>query len=834
MGGIVAATLAVGKAIATSKAYAAIKAAIDVVAVVLAGKSVYDYYKAKSVRPPPVNQSVTIRSGRAPALLVYGESIAAGVEAYVNSRRQSAGNDIFDLHVVIIHAFREEDKGGVDSIQAYYINGVKVGYPVGVNNFVNRHELGTAKAPNNSDPLNAMQLEWQRPGGVDHSNLDDYFREVLGTKTLTTFGKDLVFSAWRFERREASQHVYAAGPPDIIAQVRGCKIYDPTQDSTNSVPNAGNQRFTAPSTWRWDDNPALHVADYLTQYVGLTFNQIDWPSIRQAVTDCNTPVSIGTGTETESRWKCNITLSLADSHADNLQKILSTCGGRLTRIAGKYRLDVFKPLTVGTNLEVFKPEDIIGEVQYNTNAATRSRYNKVRGVYRSPDDVYEFVEFPEVSDTALRARDGQELVSEVQFDGVTSVTQAQRLATYLLADQGRDETITINVGWRGAKLAVGDFVWLEYPLLFGVTGNNNTQKLFRVESISLNASASPVQLTMREFDSTAFTDPAGGDYTGYRLGTPTITRLDPLPPYDFRAEPAGEGGVLFSWRRWFETDEAVLRISDTPNFSDNRLFSWGLVDNFYVPVPERKAIYGWVTTLRNGRESARNPNSDISTTFALPVDIFAASALFRSQPSLFAERLRYRGEFATGTRYRYNDVVSVTNATLLTTDLYRCINGYTSSASFTADTFDTVTEAMLHWTHLTPQIKQNLVFTQGGDPIGQNPSPEVTRLTAYLSFGMQTTQLDDRPYLYSIDLADEPAYANDIRSVRWFTSLKDSEVIEFDRSYSSGDSDARRTLIKWPGGTAPVNPVMIFCLIERNDGSYNVSVGLVSVFDTTP
>ena len=51
------------------------------------------------------------------------------------------------------------------------------------------------------------------------------------------------------------------GVPNVTVQVRGKKVYDQRQDSTNG--GSGSQRLATPSTYQWSDNPAICFQDYI-------------------------------------------------------------------------------------------------------------------------------------------------------------------------------------------------------------------------------------------------------------------------------------------------------------------------------------------------------------------------------------------------------------------------------------------------------------------------------------------------------------------------------------------------------------------------------------------
>ena len=74
-----------------------------------------------------------------------------------------------------------------------------------------------------------------------------------------------------------------SGVPQLTAQVRGKKVYDPRKDSTEG--GSGSHRFNDPSTYEWSDNPALCFLDYISNNEygkGLTASQLNLTTFSSA------------------------------------------------------------------------------------------------------------------------------------------------------------------------------------------------------------------------------------------------------------------------------------------------------------------------------------------------------------------------------------------------------------------------------------------------------------------------------------------------------------------------------------------------------------------------
>lgn len=98
---------------------------------------------------------------------------------------------------------------------------------------------------------------------------------------------------------------------------------------------------------RWTANSALLAAWWarlprVRGGCGRPWHLINWPSVSAAANVCDETINVkkrdGTGYEDIARYECNTVLSLEDSPADNLQKILSSMAGEFPFTAGQYQL----------------------------------------------------------------------------------------------------------------------------------------------------------------------------------------------------------------------------------------------------------------------------------------------------------------------------------------------------------------------------------------------------------------------------------------------------------------------------------------------------------------
>jgi hypothetical protein len=113
--------------------------------------------------------------------------------------------------------------------------------------------------------------------------------------------------------------VFANGLPNISAIVKGKKVYDPRQDSTNG--GSGSQRADTASTWLWSSNPALCTADYLRAACGATSSEIHWPTVISSANVCD-------------EWvQCQETLTISGITKANPAKVTTSTAHKL--VAGQ-------------------------------------------------------------------------------------------------------------------------------------------------------------------------------------------------------------------------------------------------------------------------------------------------------------------------------------------------------------------------------------------------------------------------------------------------------------------------------------------------------------------
>lgn len=540
--------------------------------------------------------SVMARSAVESRKIVYGQAQLSGPVVYNNL----SGNDGEYLWFVVALADHESD-----SLVSVYLDS---------------DEIPIADIGGGTGNGDVTASKWVG----DNSKEAVYIRHHLGSSTQTADSRLVSeFSDWTSNHRlrgvtyvivrllydKDTEEIWSKNgqPRDIKAVIKGKKIYDPRLDTTNG--GSGSHRYSDSTTWEWSDNPALCIADYLMEVMGVDpATGIDWASVSDAADDCDVSVAIPTSS-TETRFTCNGVISLGSSHKENLDKLLSSMDGRLTYSQGvwKVRASVWEASSVSLDAD-----DLAGDVQVRGSAPKSERFNKVRGVFIDPDRGYEVVEFPHVTSASYVTRDNSESISfDLELPMTNSATMAQRLA-YRQLEQG-DNQLVVELPLKkvGAKVAPGD--------VFDLTLDDFSwsAKTFRCVEWSRNRDGT-FRVVGREDESGDYTDPLEGEYAA--AGSAVITVPSDVVPAPSSLAASGEtAGIRLTWtnppsRLW---DWIDVYASADSSWSNASLVASVRSNEYFHPLNGSVTRYYWIRARRApASTSIRNPDSDTSSVTA--------------------------------------------------------------------------------------------------------------------------------------------------------------------------------------------------------------------------
>ena len=563
-----------------------------------------------------------IRSTLAPATLVYGETAVGGVVTYANVKRTTYDKD---LYILLSHCV-----GPIESIGDLYYEDTKItSSQINSSGRVISGKYGRS----NTESLVVRRDKLGSPLQQVQSRLSSVFGQDWTTNHR---GRGIASTLWRMRLHKTTVDLYQGTPANLRAVIKGVKVYDPRKDSTNG--GTGAHRFTTPSTWQWTDNPVLCTVDYLTRYVGIGSDRIDWAHVRAQAAICDVLVAIP-GNATEKRYRCDGALSLGAPHKENIAALLSSCLGKLVRVSGKWR--VYAGAYDSTAVP-FNESDIFGTIRLATARPKSERYNSLGGVYYSREHDYTQTDFPARTDATYKARDGREIAETLELPFVSRNTQAQRIAEKRLHIDAQKETIEIPCRWTGLKLTPMTRISLTYPRL------NYTNKIFRVIDLKVGSDEAPVTVIAQGDSAAAWADLAADDYHTEAGGTITLAEDQPAAPSSLVGTGAAKG-INWKWTLPDEPIDAVrLYTSSTANWSDATLSWEGLASSAFESLTGEAPRYAWVRTVYKGKESLRLPNSDTSSISASPLVALSANDTLNNDP-FFADP--HRNWFSLGTNH---------------------------------------------------------------------------------------------------------------------------------------------------------------------------------------
>lgn len=315
---------------------------------------------------------------------------------------------------------------------------------------------------------------------------------------IATLGAKLVYDADKFP----------LGLPNITAEIRGKKVYDPRTATT-----------------AYSTNAALCIRDYLTDNdygMGATDDEIDDDSFSDAADICDESITLSDGS-TEARYTINGAFNSGEQPKDILSKMLTSCGGMLSYVGGKWTLKVAEYRTPSITLT---EDDVVGQISVQGSQSRRDIFNAIKGTYSEPETLYQPASFPPVTNSTYEDQDNEKIWKDTQFPFTTSSAACQRLAKIDLEKSRQQIVVNLSCNLNAFALQPGDNVYLTFDR-YGWT-----QKVFEVIDWSFsfvdsdNGATPVVNLTLRETASGVYAW-ANGSETVVDLA-PNTTLPDPF------------------------------------------------------------------------------------------------------------------------------------------------------------------------------------------------------------------------------------------------------------------------------------------------------------------
>jgi hypothetical protein len=409
-------------------------------------------------------------------------------------------------------------------------------------------------------------------------------------------------------------------PSSFKFRVKGAKVYDPRLDTTNG--GSGTHRLDNATTWAWSPNPALCAADYMAGgtiandvatpvrrrgfAVQTPATDIDWDAVIAAANICDENVSIPPS-GTQDRYVCDCVLVPSDDSPDSdcIEQILSSMLGQVVYTAGTYILYAGAYQTPTMTLT---EEDLAGPIKYVTSAGRSERYNYVRGT-RYDLTQGQALEFLPRTDATYVTADGKTLFRDIELPATQNEYRAQRIAQTILRRSREQQSII----WPGQLSAAKVGIWATCFVTVAELGI--TDKVFRCIGRKIrpttNGEEPIVELTLREENSSTYSDPLVADY-----GSVTVA-ADPGPISSVVESATGLVATSLSGYIKFVITPATGASSSTvydlyehtasTPFSSATLLLSANATTIIVSKADTTTRYYWVKARRNEDSSTQYP-----------------------------------------------------------------------------------------------------------------------------------------------------------------------------------------------------------------------------------
>jgi hypothetical protein len=358
-------------------------------------------------------RSVMVRDPVAPRRLIYGQVLVSGTIVFIHT----TGTKNEYLHLVIVLAGHE-----VEEIGDIYFNDEVV--PLSSNMATGKY-AGYAR----------VNKKRGVPGDVADADL------VAETGGVWTTDHKLSGCAYLNVRLKWSTELFPNGLPTIRAKVKGKKVYDPR--TTTTV---------------YSNNAALCAADYLMDSSfgkGVALARVPSADLIEAANICDEAIVLADASS-EARYTNNGTINADQDPSEILRDLAGAMAGHIVDTGGTWtvRAGSYRSPTV-----TLTDDDLISSFSLQPRQSRQDTFNRVRGVFISPDNQWAPADFPAISNSTYKAADGGIwLDRDIQFNFTTSNATAQRLAKIEL-ERGRQQiTCTALFSLKALQVMPGDVV----------------------------------------------------------------------------------------------------------------------------------------------------------------------------------------------------------------------------------------------------------------------------------------------------------------------------------------------------------------------------------------
>jgi hypothetical protein len=323
---------------------------------------------------------------------------------------------------------------------------------------------------------------------VDYA-LNDEFSTAWGA---TSIGKGVAYLVlWLYY----SEAIYTNGVPNVTMEVKGNKVLDCQSLGSDAA---------------YSTNPADCIRDFMTSTrygMGIPVAQIDATSFAAAAVYCDADdvtITIDGGDDVTlpARFTCNGFLMSDDGPISNLERLLSSCCGRIVREGGEYKLLIRK----AQSAETFELDrtNIVGDWSFIRTGIDETP-NTLVATYVDVDLNYSAqpVTWPEPDadpNAYLVADHNYAVESRIELSFTENRYMAEMIASQQLLERRADFGCALVAQREALKLSVGDVVNVTHDT------PSWTVEPFWVEAISLRRDGL-VQLALKSYAVATYTVP---------------------------------------------------------------------------------------------------------------------------------------------------------------------------------------------------------------------------------------------------------------------------------------------------------------------------------------
>ena len=595
------------------------------------------------------SKRLTLRDPVAPQTFTYGRDLISGPLMFANV----AGDENRDLYMLVGLVGHE-----IDAVESYRIDSEDI--PL---SSVSGAEDGDV----NAGKFNGVARVDLRKGTSTQAAVANLTTNFPTLFNAAHTGRGWAYMVWEFNLVEGSEDVFKQQPQNIMALIRGRKLYDPRLDSTNG--GTGSHRLADPSTWEWSNNPALVWSDFMRDSkfgMDEDDDRINWPDVATAADVCDETVTVPAPTNSQSRYTCNVTFTSNESRGAVIDEVLSAMLGRMVFSAGKWRVWAGEAVTPDVTLT---EANLAGSVIVQAGSPSKERYNRVRGKYIDADRNYVAATYVEQRSATYESEDGGEVNPLVaDFTSTQNEYEAQRKAIITLKQSRQQRVVVFEGNYSCFRLQPGLTVSLTIAEL-GFSG-----ELFFISEWRLNENG--VHLTLVEEINSAWADPLVGEYST-RSSTGVLTFGETgVPAPTLLTATSIPGGVQLNWTNPIETAYQYIEIWRAIENVRGSAILIGTTegDTFFDSNQDTQRFrYYWIRAVDNlGRTSAYEPDLTTTTAIAYPetqiVPIVADP--FIRQGASFWDLTDLRANYRTGEGTDSTDAIGLDTASGVNPEFY--------------------------------------------------------------------------------------------------------------------------------------------------------------------